>query len=377
MSLHWIWNRLPILWIFWIALASCDSGSSIADPDPPPARVVQFRKLLEREVPPFPSGVAVTPDGRWLVSLGFRDGTVSLYDATTLELVTGPVHSIPCSPPLFCQFDRDSIFLVQPHAAVVSPDGSMAVVTSRAGVLGFSLPSLEALFGAPGISQPRYGIRDRAGRNYYFNGEENDVFRVTISDGSQALFEAEATEGIALSRDERDLLALTDQGTRLKVLGTPDLELRRSIDLPLSGVVVVPLERADEAIVLGGTTGAGQTAALTPLMALPVNVATGSVGSLQILCCESFGGLTFLFADGNQWAEVGEATAIVPTAVGTVTIDTNLGIVMLHPAGDLESEMPPGFDIAAYPDGQRIVLADAPGRLIVYEVEEETLSTGN
>jgi hypothetical protein len=380
MSLHWIWNRLPILWIFWIALASCDSGSSIADPDPPPARVVQFRKLLEREVPPFPSGVAVTPDGRWLVSLGFREGTVSLYDATTLELVVGPVRSIPCSAPFFCEADRDSIFLTQPHAAVVSPDGSMVVVTSRAGFLWFSLPSLELLFAPPGIGQrspPRYGIRDRAGENYYFNGEENDVVRVTVSDESQALFSADVTEGIALSRDERDLLVLTDSGRRLQVLGTPDLELRRSIDLPLSGVAVVPLKSADQAIILGGATGAGQTSAQAPLMALSVNVATGSVGSPEILCCEGLGSVDFLFGDGNQWTEVGEATTIVPTSLGTVTIDTNIGTVTLHSAGDLESEFPPGFDIAAYPDGQRIVLADAPGRLIVYEVEEETLSTGN
>lgn len=367
--------RLEVFWISWAIVAACDSGSGIADPEPSPTRVVQFRKLLEREVPPFPSGVAVTPDGRWLVSLGFREGTLSLYDATTLELVAGPVQGIPCAPPLFCEADRDSIFLFQPHAAVMSPDGAMVVVTSRNGVLGFSLPSLEVVFGAPGIGQPRYGIRDRAGEDYYFNGEEENVFRFSVGDGSQARFEAEFTEGIALTRDERSLLALTDSGTRLQVLGAPDLELQRSVDLPLHGVVVVPLKRADRAIIVGGSTGAGQTSAQAPLMAVSVNVATGVVEAPEILCCEGIEGVNFLFGDGNQWAEIGEATAIVPTALGTVTIDTNMGAVSIHSAVELESEIPPGFDIAAYPDGRRIVLADAPGRLIVYEVEE-TLTAG-
>lgn len=329
---------------------------------------------MEREAPPFASGVAVSPDGRWLVSLGFQTSDISLYNAQSLELIAGPLHSIPTEG----LADQDTIFLGQPHAVHVSPDGSMAVVSSRNGVLGFSLPSLQLAWLPPTINLPRYLIRDRAGRNYYLNGEENDVQRISVDDGSQAVFEAEFTEGIALSRDERLLLALTDSGTLLRVLRTPELDLQRSIDLPFSGVVVVPLKHADQAIVLGGSSGAGQTSAATPLMALSVNVATGTIGTLQILCCENPGGLRFLFADGNQWAEVGEATAIVPTAVGTVTIDMNLGIVTLHPPADLESELPPCCDLATYPDGQRIVIADVldlmgPGRLVVFEVEEEIL----
>ena len=366
---------IALLWLFVLmtSLFGCDSDSTLS-PEPPLPRTVHFRKLMEREAPPFPSGVAVTPDGRWLVSLGFRTSDVSLYDAQTLELVAGPLHSIPSRG----LGDFDPIFLFQPHAAVVPPDGSMAVVSSRNGVLGSSLPSLELVWLPPTIIQPRYLIRDRTGRNYYFNGEENDVQCLSIDD-SRAVFEAAATEGIALSRDERELFVLTDFGTRLKVLGIPDLDLHRSIDLPFSGVVVVPLKGADQAIVLGGATPAGQTAAHTPLMALPVNPVTGSVGSLQILCCESPGGVPFLFADGNQRVEVGEATAVVPTSAGTVTIDTKLGTVTLHPADDLESEQPPCCDIATYPDGQRIIIADAldlmgPGRLVVFEVEEEVVS---
>ena len=88
-----------------------------------------------------------------------------------------------------------------------------------------------------------------------------------------------------------------------------------------------------------------------------VDVVTGAVGPIR-----DFGpdnrGLRFLFGDGNQWAEVGEATAVVPTQVGTLTIDLVTGEPTLHSAMALESENPPCCDIAAYPARDRIVIAD-------------------
>jgi DNA-binding beta-propeller fold protein YncE len=368
-----------------LLLAGCDSGSALA-PETPTARTVVFQRVIEREVSDvgYPSGLAVTPDGRWLVSLGFSTGTVALYDATTLERVVGPYHYLLTA-------DSDSVQLGHTHAVVVSPDGSFAVLTSSTGVLGLSLPSLEVLFHPPIpiIDPPRHVVRDRAGENYYVSSASRGIARLTAAGEPRAFFgDAFITTAMALTRDDRELLVVTENGGRLLVLGTPDLQPRLSIDLPgeFEGQVVVPLQQNDRAILVGGARGAGETSADTPLMALPVDLATGLVGSLQVLCCEVPGGLDFSFADGNKWADAGEATAIVPTAVGTVTIDTNLGTVTLHPATELQNDEPPCCDIASYPSKDRVVMANAQsvggggfpgGSLVVYEVEERTESTPN
>jgi hypothetical protein len=319
-----------------------------------------------------------------LISLGFSSGTVTLYDAATLDLIAGPLHAILVDIPVEGRALGDTIFLTQPHAVVTSPDGSMAVLTSRNGVIGLSLPSLDLLFNplTGQRSPPRHVVRDRAGENYYVSAEGDDVVRLSASGEPKALFMAERTEAIALTRDEERILVLADSGNRLAVLNVPDLSLRMNIDLPLTGAVIVPLKQNDMAIILGGTGGGG-TASRTPLMALPVDLASGTVGSLQVLCCEQPGGLTFLFGDGNQWAEVGEATAIVPTAVGTVTINTDAGTVDLQSAVDLQNDVPPCCDIAAYPRGDHVAITSAAftggsgtpgGSIIVYQVEERLLS---
>jgi hypothetical protein len=339
--------------------------------------------VLERdvsEVTGYPSGLAVTPDGRFLVSLGFSTATITVYDASTLTPVAGPVQEIPCPPPHDCD-GFDPTFVVHPHAVAVSPDGSLAVVTNRTGVLGLSLPSLELEFHQNHSPRgfPRQVVRDRSGENYYIGGEDFDVARLTSRGEVGAIFVADGIEGIALTRDEESLLVLTEFGTRLAILNTPDLAPRRAIDIPFEGEVIVPLKTSAKAIVVGGAPRDADTAARTPLMAVSVDLVTGSTGSLQVLCCEAFPGQTFLFGDGNQWADVTEAMAIVPTNVGTVLIDTETGTISLYSGTELQNDVPPCCDIGSYPSGNRVVMANfksvgdggSPGgSLIVYEVDE-------
>lgn len=176
---------------------------------------------------------------------------------------------------------------------------------------------------------------------------------------------------MSLTRDERELLVVTDT-SGLLVLSTPDLSLRQSIDLPIEfeAQVIVPL-RDDRAILVGGAPG-GETSVLGPLMALAVDLTTGSLGSLQVL---SGGGGIINLGDGNEWTDARNATAIVPTTAGTVTVDTNLGTVAIHSPAELQLDFPPCCDIASYPGGERIVFASlgpesstGPGSLLVYEV---------
>ena len=363
-------------------LARCDSGSTLS-PELPP--IVVFQKILEREVPEvegssnFPSGIAVTPDGRWIISLGFSNGTVSLYDAETLDLVAGPFHYLHSS-------DSDSIQIVQPHAVVVSPDGAFAVLTNRTGVIGFSLPSFDILFHTliPGLVSPRHIVRDRAGENYYVSSEGTGIGRLTSSGEAQDFFEdAVITTAMALTRNEGDVLVVTDNGRRVVVLATPDLNLRRTIELPaeFEGQVIVPLKAEDRAIIVGGSPSAGETSVGAPLKVLPVNLATGALGQIQPLTNPDLG--RFLLGDGNEWTDTGDATAIVPTGIGTVTIDTNRGAATFHTAADLQRESPPCCDISSYPTPDRVVFssldvgADPGGSLIIYAAEEQVISTQN
>lgn len=370
----------------------CTTFSAIADPISSPVlaqtRTVLFHKVLECRTPEvtgssnFPSGVAVTPDGRWLVSLGFSNGTVTLYDATTLDIVAGPLHKIPVEIPVEGAVG-DTIFLAQPHAVTISPDGSMAVLTSGNGVIGLALPSLDLLFNPliPGLVQPRHVVRDRAGENYYISSGGSGIARLSATGEPQAFFEdAFITTAMSLTRDNRELLLVTDNGGRFVVLTAPDLQRRLSIKLPsdFEGQVVVPLKLDNRAIIVGGRKGGGETSVALPLMALSIDLTNGAMGSHQILF-EGTGGFVLL-GDGNEWTDVGEATAVVPTLVGTVTIDTNLGTVALHPPAELESNVlrPPCCDIAAYPSGDRVVFSvldvvDNEGSLIVYEVEERVV----
>ena len=110
---------------------------------------------------------------------------------------------------------------------------------------------------------------------------------------------------------------------------------------------------------------------------MSVDLVTGSTGSLQVLCCETPGGQTVLFGDGNQWADAGKSTAIVPTSHGTVIIDTNLGAVSLY--SELQNDAAPCCDVGTYPTGNRVAMANAKslpgtgfpgGSLIVYEIDE-------
>ena len=350
-------------------------------PGPPPVhdpsalpRTVEFRKVLERdvsEVTGFPSGVAVTPDGRWLISLGFSRRTVTVHDAGTLEPVTGPLEVI------------DSIRLSQPHAVVVSPDGSMAVLTNRSGVVGICLPSLEPLFhlSTAILNSPRHVVPDPTGESYYISSQLDGIARLSATGEVKAFFEdAFVTAAMSLTRDGQELLVVTDNGRRLVVLSALDLNPRLSVDLevsvevPFKGEVVVPL-RDQHAIIVGGDPVGGETAVQEPIMALSVDLSTGVVGSPQVLFEVEGSTAPLLLGDGNEWVDVGESTAIVPTQAGTVTIDTNLGTVAFHSAAELDENVPPCCDIARYPDGNRVVfsaLADVHtgGSLIIYDVEE-------
>jgi hypothetical protein len=382
----------PLIAISWLVCAAlfipgCDPRSTVS-PDQPPARTVAFQKVLERdvsEVTGYASGLAVTPDGQWLISLGFNEGTVTLYDADGLERIAGPVHEIPCPPPLFCA-GFDPIFLSQPHAVVVSPDGLLAVLTSRNGVTGLRLPSLELVFNTqvPGLGAARHVVRDRAGENYYVSGEHTGIARLDVAGEPQAFFEGASTPtAISLSRDERELLVLNDNGRRFGILTIADLEPRLSVDLPsdFEGQVIVPLRMDNRAIIVGGASGV-ETSVTPPLRTLSIDLNTGSVETVQVLF-EGVG--LILLGDGNEWAEVGDASAVVPTAVGTMTIDTNRGIAALHSPIQLQNDVSPCCDIASYPGGNRVVITNAqnnpggvPGaRLIVYDVEEQVIPATN
>ncbi len=288
---------------------------------------------------------------------------MTVYDAQTLGLLQGPV-SLPSHP----------------HAVALSPDGRLAVIAGKFQVVGLKLPSLDRAFEAKPVAIDipftfsRHVLLDKEGENYYLSGDTENVVRMTPAGDIVAGFEAPGVEGIALSRDGETLFALTEFGRQLTFLRTPNLELDQAIELPFAGAVIIPLEIHDRLIIVG-SAGGQRTTGRTPLVAASIDLAAGSVLSLQELGPPGMAdGGRFLFGDGNQWVEVGDFTAVVPTQVGMVVINTETGSVSLYSAADLQSSASPCCDVATYPDRSRIVVADfldfVQGRLVVYRVDE-------
>ncbi|CAN5230338.1 hypothetical protein BH18GEM1_BH18GEM1_01090 [soil metagenome] len=157
---------------------------------PLPPQTGLFQKIRERPAPRMPSGLAVTPDGRYLVSLSFGERSVTVYDAQTLGLLQGPV-SLPSHP----------------HAVALSPDGRLAVIAGKFQVVGLKLPSLDRAFEAKPVAIDipftfsRHVLLDKEGENYYLSGDTENVVRMTSAGDMVAGFEAPGVEGIALSRD--------------------------------------------------------------------------------------------------------------------------------------------------------------------------------
>lgn len=333
------------------------------------------QKVLEcdvSEVTGFPSSLAVTPDGQELISLGFSEGTITLRDAMTLEILAGPARNIEC-PIEIC--GRDTLGTAQAHAVAISPDGSMAVFTSRGGVLGLELPSLAPRFYYLGdVGQPRHVIRDRSGQSYYVSGEHRRIARLNAMGVQQALYDREDITALSLSRDEGEVLAITDEGLSLRVLDAVDLSLIQAIDLPFEGQVVVPMMDPTRVVIVGGDPSGPETSVNAPVLSASVDLTEEAVGAPDTLLTGSAGFI--LFGDGNEWTDIGSHTAIVPTLAGTVTIDTRTGkVTLLSPQELGEAQVPPCCDIASYPDGRHVVMAntdfnDHGGSLIVYKVDE-------
>lgn len=360
-------------------LVNCNSKST-AGPDsdnpdqrPPPRTTVQFRKIAERGVPEFngsdkyfPTGLAVSPDGRWLIGLGHNNGTIGVYDAQTLDLLVGPLQGL------------DSVPLVTPRSVFVGEDASFGVLTAKSGIMWFSIPSL-GLLTRPVINDfdpsPRALVRDHRSQTFYTGGDGKSILRLNRSGQLEALYSnSSGTTGLSLTRDGSELLVLTDWGRRLTILRALDLTPRLSITLPLTAEVIVPLRRGNDAIIIGGLGGGGPASAEGPIVAMSVDLDAGALGVTQVL----FEGRSLVgFGEGNTWTEVGKATAIIPTGVGMVTIDTNYGLVTLHSAQDLQADLSPCCDIASYPDHKRVVIAarfgPTSGKFVVYEIEEAAI----
>ena len=210
---------------------SSSDGPSGPPPPAPPSRVVSFKKVLERPAPPLPSGLAVSPDGRFLASLSFGDANIALYDAETLEIVSEPQHWV------------DSIQIVGPHGIAISPDSRMVVIAGWQSPMGLAIPGFERLFLVHAFPKTRHVVRDAEGANYYLSGDPHTLSKMTAEGEILETFPAQEVEGIALSDDEKSLFALTETGLRLLALRASDLKLERSVALPLSGAVVIPLRR--------------------------------------------------------------------------------------------------------------------------------------
>jgi hypothetical protein len=216
-----------------LTLGCSDSPITIPSPDGDGIRLIVE---ATRKLPQRPQGIAVTPDGRFVVVASYAGFEVLVLDAETLETVT-------------------STGMVNPWGMTVDPGGGRVWIGGKYGSFALALPGLEELAQIP--------LRTRT---LVRGSEPNTLYAIDPLAGEIVRFDA--TTGEILARlahpsvyrdtaclalaDGQALLAGHGDGPLL-VLDPIDLSLEREIQLPLGCWAVVPLEEDGKALVLSGS----------------------------------------------------------------------------------------------------------------------------
>ena len=223
-------NLAPILLA--LALGCSDSPVTIPGPDEGGIRLIVE---ATRSLPQRPQGIAVTPEGRFVLVATYIGFEILVLDGETLETVT-------------------SKGMLNPWGMTVDPGGGRVWVAGTYGVTALTLPGLEELAQFPHRTrtvargfQPNtlYAIDPSAGQVVRFDAVTGEIL---ASQAHPSIFNDTACLALA---DDQVLLAGNDYGPLL-VLDPMDLSLEREIALPSGCWAVVPLDDEDKALVLSG-----------------------------------------------------------------------------------------------------------------------------
>jgi hypothetical protein len=228
-----MFRRIPLPILFLAFFLGCsDSPVTI-----PTSNGGAVRLIVDatRNLPGRPQGIAVTPDGRFVLVATYIGFEILVLDAETLETVA-------------------STGMLNPWGMTVDPGGGRVWVASRYGVTALALPGLEELAQFPHRTrtvargfQPNtlYAIDPSAGQVVRFDAVTGEIL---ASHAHPSIINDTACLALA---DGQALLAGSGEGPLL-VLDPVDLSLEREIALPSGCWAVVPLDDDDKALVLSG-----------------------------------------------------------------------------------------------------------------------------
>jgi hypothetical protein len=258
-----------------------------------------------RNLPERPQGIAVTPDGRFVLVATYIGFEILVLDGESLQTVT-------------------STRMLNPWGITVDPGGGRVWVAGKHGIMALALPGLEELAQFPlrtrilaRAFQPNtlYAIDPSAGQVVRFDAVRGEILASlahpsVISD----------TACLALA-DGQALLAGNDNGPLL-VLDPIDLSLEREIALPSGCWAVVPLDDDGKALVLSGeedSLGQFPTASV-------VDWRTGD--SRQVSVPRPSGSVPWTeYGYGNPWVRVDDLI-FAPGRQGILVADARSGDVL-------------------------------------------------
>jgi len=219
-----------------VALANFNGGGLVFDPDQP----TNSRRILpHRDV----RWVAVSPDGRWVITLSHNYGTMRVWDAHTGRMV----RDFPENP--------------SHHVAMFSPDGrSLAILVQDRGWELIETGTWRSLLRLEGASGTAAFSPDSAilAHETYFNRHEGSISLVELASGrelariddpdgattARLMFSPDGTQLIALLSDQPqiriwDLRAVRDRLAELNLDWSPPPTWRSAVppsldfDLPM------------------------------------------------------------------------------------------------------------------------------------------------
>jgi hypothetical protein len=315
---------------------------------------VSFRKVADLGIDTLPEnaleGVAVSPDHRWYVVSSFRPGSVTVYDAESLKMVS-------------------QVGLPWAHGVGILSDGSLAVVGARLYTLGLRIPDLEQVFLSPFSSN--YPLAAPDGDGAYL-GSWGALARIDRTGRIEARPEGRYA-GYAISEDGSVLLAGEGSSApRLVVFDLPGLHPVRDVPLPFLATLVIPLADPKEALVIGG--GLWRPTGVMPTTAAVVNHVTGEIEPVQqvggVLEYQTDGYRPYP-GEGNPWAEVEDSVVLIPSLHGLLVVDRRTGRIGEPLSGGESFDLPfvPCCEIAYDRLRKRVLMASRiEGRLLVFEV---------
>ncbi|MFN2384387.1 MAG: YncE family protein [Gemmatimonadota bacterium] len=305
-----------ILVVLTLLAVACTQESPRHLTDPPPTTPPDFPPLpgtadphgiefiprleLERRPPRRPHGVAVTPDGRFVVVTSYETGIVQVREAAGYTLLR-----------------QEQLFNSSgPWGVTISHDSQTAFVGARPGsIRSFSVPQL-ALQDFTAI---RARMLVRSGREYFASSTGEGVFKLAADGTVLANYPMTNMDNtkLALSIDERLVIALdiTDQ---MHVLDARTLAPVRLIPLalPHRSYLVIPLRGATKVLLLGAI---GESPAGTV-----VDYDTGEVGQTQQLTPDPrYPWLEFGL--GNPWVSIGQDLTVVTSSGGFILVNERTG----------------------------------------------------